>query len=534
MPRGSMDILSRLSLLTFLSFLTTAWSGKVLVFPVDGSHWVNMNLMIQGLHSRGHEVTVVRTATSWYVKETAPHYSSLTITIPEAICIEKEDFFVSFLVKMLAIKKEGGSPMAFLSFYWEMLGTLSIIHQQASMVGVQMLEDKALMQKLRDTKYDLVLIDPGLPVGVLVAHALGLPTVFNVRWITSGEGHFVVAPSPTSYVPTSGVALPDKMTFLQRLQNTFHYGLNTCIDKFVVCPVYDRLVEKYFGSGLSFYHMLQAADIWLMRVDFVFEFPRPTMPNIVYIGGFQCKPPSPLSAELEDFVQSSGDHGFILMSLGTLVKGLPKEITSKIAAAFAQLPQKIIWRHAGERPDNLGNNTLLLKWLPQSDLLGHPKIKAFVSHGGTNGIYESIYNGVPVVGVPLLFDQPENVLRLEIRGAAKVLDVTQITTESFRDTVQEVVNNPFYRDNMKRLSSLHRDQPMHPLDTALFWIEFVMRNKGAAHLRTESYKMPWYSYYSLDVAGLLIAVFSLVTYVFVSVVRLLCCRVMRKRKPKQE
>uniref|UniRef100_A0A3B3Z9N9 UDP-glucuronosyltransferase n=1 Tax=Periophthalmus magnuspinnatus TaxID=409849 RepID=A0A3B3Z9N9_9GOBI len=511
-----------------------SWSGKVLVFPVDGSHWVNMNLMIQGLHNRGHEVTVVRTDSSWYVKETAPHYTSLTIALPEAIAIEKEDFFVTFLMKMLAIKKAGSSPVAFLSFYWEMLGALSKIHQQASMVGVQMLENKTLMQKLRETKYDVVLIDPGLPVGVLVAHELGVPTVYNVRWITSGEGHFVVAPSPTSYVPTSGVALPDKMTFWQRLQNTLHYGLNTCIDKFVVAPVYDRLVEKYFGSDISFYHMLQGADIWLMRVDFVFEFPRPTMPNIVYIGGFQCKPSSPLPPELEDFVQSSGDHGFILMSLGTLVKALPKEITSKIAAAFAQLPQKVIWRHAGEKPDNLGNNTLLLKWLPQNDLLGHPKIKAFVAHGGTNGIYESIYHGVPIVGVPLLFDQPENVLRLEVRGAAKVLDVTHITTESFLGTVKEVVRNPFYRNNMKRLSSLHRDKPMHPLDTALFWIEFVMRHKGAAHLRTESYKMPWYSYYSVDVVSFLIAVVLLSMWIFFAVVRFLCCRIIRKRKPKQE
>lgn len=531
-----MDVVPGLSflLLACLSLLATVQSGKVLVFPVDGSHWVNMNQMIQGLHARGHEVTVVRTATSWYVKETAPHYTSLTITLPEAISIEKEDFFVTFLVRMLAIKKEGGSPMAFASFYWEMLTALSRIHQQASMVGVQMLENKTLMQKLRDTQYDVVLIDPGLPVGVLVAHELGLPTVFNVRWITSGEGHFVVAPSPTSYVPTSGVALPDKMTFLQRVQNTLHYGLNTCIDKFVVCPVYDRIVEKYFGPSVNFYHMLQGADIWLMRADFVFEFPRPTMPNIVYIGGFQCKPSSPLPPELEDFVQSSGDHGFILMSLGTLVKGLPKEITSKIAAAFAQLPQKVIWRHAGEKPDNLGNNTLLLKWLPQNDLLGHPKIKAFVSHGGTNGIYESIYHGVPIIGLPLLFDQPENVLRMEVRGAAIVLDVTHITTESFLDAVRKVVNDPFYRNNMKRLSSLHRDRPMHPLDTALFWIEFVMRHKGAAHLRTESYKMPWFSYYSMDVICFLTGVVLLLTLVFVKTVQFLCWTVFRRRKPKQE
>uniref|UniRef100_A0A672ZQ68 UDP-glucuronosyltransferase n=1 Tax=Sphaeramia orbicularis TaxID=375764 RepID=A0A672ZQ68_9TELE len=405
---------------------------------------------------------------------------------------------------------------------------------QASLVGVQMLENKTLMQSIRDMQFDVVLLDPGLPVGVLVAHELGLPTVFNVRWITSGEGHFVVAPSPTSYVPTSGVALPDKMTFGQRIQNTFHYVLNTCIDKFIVCPHYDKLVNRYFGSEVKFYHLLQGADIWLMRVDFVFEFPRPTMPNIVYIGGFQCKPSVPLSPELEEFVQSSGEHGFIVMSLGTLVKGLPKELTSEIAAAFAQIPQKVIWRHAGERPDNLGNNTLLVKWLPQNDLLGHKKIKAFVSHGGTNGIYESIYHGVPIIGIPLLFDQFENLLRMEVRGAAKVLDATKLTSENFLEAVQDVINNPSYRNSMKRLSDLHRDKPMHPLDSAIYWIEFVIRHKGAAHLRTESYKMPWYSYYSVDVVVFLLAVLLLFTAAVVASIRFLCFQLCRKRKPKQE
>ncbi|XP_041829389.1 UDP-glucuronosyltransferase 2C1-like [Melanotaenia boesemani] len=509
-------------------------AGKILVFPVDGSHWVNMNLLIQNLHTKGHEVTVVRTATSWYVKESAPHYRSITVTLPQAIDIEEQDFFVTFLIKMLEIKREGGSVMAFMKFYWEMLTTLSNIHQQASLLVVEIFENKTLLKSIRDTQFDVVLLDPGLPVGVLVAHELKLPTVFNVRWITSGEGHFVVAPSPTSYVPTSGYAATDRMTFWERTKNFLFYFLNTCIDKLIVCPHYDRLVDRYFGPDVKFYHMLQGADIWLMRVDFVFEFPRPTMPNIAYIGGFQCKPSNPLSSELEEFVQSSGEHGFILMSLGTLVKGLPMEITSEIAAAFAQLPQKVIWRHAGEPPSNLGNNTLLMKWLPQNDLLGHPKIKAFVAHGGTNGVYETIYHAVPVIGIPLLFDQFENVLRLEARGAARVVDAAKLSRHSFLEALQDVLNNPSYRDNMRRLSSLHRDQPMHPLDAAVYWIEFVMRHKGAAHLRTESYKMPWYSYYSVDVICFLLTVVLVITAALAGSIRFLCLRLFRRRKSKQE
>ncbi|XP_036385234.1 UDP-glucuronosyltransferase 2A3-like [Megalops cyprinoides] len=525
-----------LVLLVSVLLLTVPGShgGKILVFPVDGSHWVNMNLLIEGLHARGHNITVVRSASSWYVKEKSPHYTSITVHLPETINIERQDFFVSFLSRMLEIQRKGASVLAFISFYWEMLTSLSEIHRQASQLVVEMFENPQLMQSLQDTQFDLVLMDPGLPVGVLVAHQLQLPTVFNVRWITSGEGHFVVAPSPISYVPTSGCAVPSEMTFAQRIKNMFHYALNICIDTFVVSPHYNRLCARYFGPNTNFYHLLQSIDIWLMRVDFVFEFPRPTMPNIVYIGGFQCKPSKALPSELEEFVQSSGEHGVIIMSLGTLIKGLPIDITSGIAAAFAQLPQKVIWRHLGEQPQNLGNNTLLVQWMPQNDLLGHPKVKAFVAHGGTNGVYEAIYHGVPVVGLPLLFDQFENLLRLEVRGAAKVLDVTKLTSKIFLEALQDVLYKSSYHSNMQRLSRLHRDKPLQPLDSAYFWIEFVMRHKGASHLRTESYKMPWYAYHSLDVIGFLLLAVVVLMAIVVAIFHFLCCRVCRKKKPKQE
>lgn len=513
---------------------TPAAAGKILVFPVDGSHWVNMNLLIAGLHSRGHEITVVRSSTSWYVKEESPHYRSITVELPEKVDIEEEDFYVTFLKKMLEIQEEGASPLAFISFYSEMLPALSNMHRQSSQLVVEMFENPMMMRSLRNDYYDVMLLDPGLPAGVLVAHNLGLPTIFNVRWILSGEGHDVIAPTPISYVPVAGNAVSDKMTFSQRAKNMFHYFFKLCIDHFVVCPHYDQLLQRYFEPGPSFYELLQAADLWLMRVDFVFEFPRPTMPNVVYIGGFQCQRAEPLPSELEKFVQSSGDHGVVVMSLGTLIKGLPSDITSEIAAAFAQLPQKVIWRHPGERPKNLGNNTLIVKWMPQNDLLGHPKVKAFVSHCGTNGIYEAMYHGVPIVGVPLLFDQFENVLRLEVRGAAKWVDVTKLTSQNFLEAIQEVLHKRSYRENMQHLSALHQDKPMHPLDTALYWVEFVMRHRGAAHLRTSSYQMPWYEYHSLDVIGFLLMVILVLTVVTVVLVRYLCCALCRKGKVNPE
>lgn len=252
------------------------------------------------------------------------------------------------------------------------------------------------------------------------------------------------------------------------------------------------------------------------------------------MGGFQCKPPKPLPTDLEKFVQSSGDHGVVTMSLGTLVRELPQDIAEEIAAAFAQLPQKVVWKYVGQRPDNLGNNTLLVDWLPQNDLLGHPKTKVFITHGGTNSVQEAIYHGVPVVGLPLFFDQPENLSRIKSKGGAVIVNIATLDRHIFADALRAVINQPSYRDNMQMLSRLHRDQPMKPLDQAAFWIEYVIRHKGARHLQTHSYKMSWFVYNSVDVIAALLSVALLLIFICFSVLRLLWKTVRGKQKVKPE
>lgn len=171
--------------------------------------------------------------------------------------------------------------------------------------------------------------------------------------------------------------------------------------------------------------------------------------------------------------------------------------------------------------------------MPQKDLLGHPQIKVFVAHGGTNGVQEAIYHGVPVLGIPLFFDQYDNLLRLQERGAAKILQLGDINGRSFEQGLNEVLHQDSYRQNIQRLSRLHRDQPMTPMDQAIFWVEYVMRHKGAPHLRTEAYKMPWYSYYCVDVLLLLLTAATVVLLSVLAIFRFLCCRSRRKSKAKQ-
>uniref|UniRef100_A0A8C5FR93 UDP-glucuronosyltransferase n=1 Tax=Gadus morhua TaxID=8049 RepID=A0A8C5FR93_GADMO len=491
-----------------LLFTTPSDGGKVLVYPVDGSHWINMKIVIEELHTRGHSIDVIRASDSWYIREESPLYSSITIPVETPV----ENFFLIYLDNFM--KRERASAFTNLKLIWQFMSMISKAHSMNCDILGRILDDESLVQRLSDAQYDLVLTDPAFATGVVLAKYLKLPLVLNVRWITSGDGQFAIAPSPLSYIPVPGSGLTDKMSFTERTQNMLFHSLVVFQERFMVGPSYHAICDKYIEGGCDIISLIQEADIWLFRSDFVFDFPRPTMPNVVYIGGFQCKPAQPLPSGLEEFVQSAGEHGVIIMTLGTLVNALPDDIAEEIASVFAKMPQKVIWRNIGKRPSTLGNNTLIVDWMPQKDLLGHPQTKVFVAHGGTNGVQEAIYYGVPVLGIPLFFDQYDNLLRLQERGAGKILKLAEVNGRTFEQGLGEVLHQDSYRNNMQRLS------------------QYVMRHKGAPHLRTESYRMPWYSYYSIDVMMTLSAAVTIFLLSIVIMFRFLCCRGRRISKSK--
>lgn len=506
-------------------------AGKVLVYPIDGSHWLNMKILVEVLHSQGHQITVLRSSTSWYVSEFSPHYTSITIPQEQSQNIESQAFMNSFLKRSIEIRRSKGSLWAFLDFYRNLFNMIRENQEVVANQVISIFENKTLVKELKETGYDLCLTDPAFPGGVLLAHYLQLPMVFNVRWLFSGEAHFAIAPSPLSYIPELFSHYSDKMDFFQRINNIIRHSVLVYMYYYVSNPPYQAVCDRYFGPDVNVMSLIQGADLWLMRVDFTFEFPRPTMPNVVYIGGFQGKPSKPLPSDLEEFMQSSGEHGVVVMTLGTLLGDLGPEISEIIASAFANLPQKVVWRHIGERPITLGNNTMLVKWLPQNDILGHPKTKVFITHGGTNGLYEAIYHGVPVLGIPLIFDQYDNMVRMKTRGVVETIEVTTLDVESLTSALKNILDpEKPYKQNMLKLSQLHHDKPINPLDSGIFWIEYVMRHKGAAHLRTESYKLPWYAYHNLDVMAVFVAFgLLMITLVWVSCRCLIRCLIRTKK-----
>ncbi|XP_005333334.2 UDP-glucuronosyltransferase 2A3 isoform X1 [Ictidomys tridecemlineatus] len=489
-------------------FLQFCWAGcgfcgKVLVWPCDMSHWLNQKIILEELLQRGHEVTVLTSSQNFlvgYGNSSGLNFEVIFVSHDRESAEKNLEEFLHLAVNIMPSLSLWQSAKLFQNFFLQATEHFEDLCRKA-------VYNQSLMEKLRETKYDVMFIDPVIPCGELVAELLGIPFVNTIR-LSMGNtvekycGHL---PVPPSYVPAAMGGLIDRMTFLERVKNMmfiffFDFVLQQYDFKF-----WNQFYSEALGRPTTLCETMGKAEIWLIRTYWDFEFPRPYLPNFEFVGGLHCKPAKPLPKEMEDFVQSSGEDGVVAFSLGSMVKNLTEEKANLIASALAQIPQKVLWRYQGKKPATLGANTRIFDWLPQNDLLGHPKTKAFITHGGTNGIYEAIYHGIPMVGIPMFADQPDNIAHMRAKGAAVEVNFNTMTSADLLSALRTVINDPSYKENAMRLSRIHHDQPIKPLDRAVFWIEFVMRHKGAKHLRPASHDLTWFQYHSLDVIGFLLA-----------------------------
>jgi glucuronosyltransferase len=79
-----------------------------------------------------------------------------------------------------------------------------------------------------------------------------------------------------------------------------------------------------------------------------------------------------------------------------------------------------------------------------------------------------------------------------------------------------------FQKNIKQLSWIFRDRPQSPLDTAIFWTEYVIRHGGASHLRSAALDLAWYQYMLLDVSLTLAVTFVLITFVLFLIIKKFC------------
>jgi glucuronosyltransferase len=124
------------------------------------------------------------------------------------------------------------------------------------------------------------------------------------------------------------------------------------------------------------------------------------------------------------------DEGFIVFTLGSAipVSTMPDNLVTMFVKVFARIPQQVFWKweKSDSLMERLSDNVKILNWLPQQDLLGkmscryykkcvfftnetslvgHKNARLYISHGGLIGIQETVYHGVPILGIPFGNDQ---------------------------------------------------------------------------------------------------------------------------------
>lgn len=76
-----------------------------------------------------------------------------------------------------------------------------------------------------------------------------------------------------------------------------------------------------------------------------------------------------------------------------------------------------------------------------------------------------------------------------------------------------------YRQRAQRLSEIHKDQPGHPVNRTVYWINYILRHNGAQHLRAAVYSISLYQYFLLDVAFVVLVGAALLYYILARITK---------------
>ncbi|XP_065222654.1 UDP-glucosyltransferase 2-like [Planococcus citri] len=480
----------------------------------DGnSHWLVMQAVFNALANAGHQVTVI-TPNS---KSTA---NVSLIDISKSLPPRRNAFTFDF------IRPEYERPYLTLNVLPSLsLGQCDKAHRLP--------EVRRLLNGER--KFDVVISEVfGTDCDAVFAYLLKVPLISVVTsamlpWASYRVGN----PENPSYVPNILLPYAGPMSFDQRLINTFYNIYTYFVDIYSNYRV-TSMNRKHFGNEVpSAQKIFRNTSLVFVNSHFTVDQPRPFVPNVIEVGGIHLPPVKPLPKDWATFMDNSS-KGVIFFSLGSIIQAssLPNETITAFKEAFAELDLNVLWKFEDESLD-VPSNVIIRKWFPQRDLLAHPNMKLAIMHGGLMGVYEAVDVGLPVIGLPIFFDQRHNVANLVAKGSAIQLDLHRVTKENFLENIKKIIHDKSYKQRADKLSKKFHDRLVKPSDSVVYWTEYVINHEGAYHLRSAAAELPWYQYILLDVILFLFFTCFLVLFVMKKIIQTLvstCRRLITTNK----
>ncbi|CAH1402291.1 unnamed protein product [Nezara viridula] len=404
-------------------------------------------------------------------------------------------------------------------------------------------KSEGLKAFLNDTnsKFDMVITETFFCQEPFVAlgHKYGAIQV-SVQTITLFMALSRVTGNPhnPAYVPSIVCPSSHQMNFWERSKS----ALANLLD-YLISHITWLYLDYYMSSRLAPYpgfenlppmvDMFKNFSLVLLDNHMAITYPRPYLPNVVEIGGLTVKGGDKLDEEWEQYLNESVD-GVIYFSWGSHYKTenmRPHELTA-FMSAFGKLKQRVLMKVDEDTMPGKPDNVRLAKWVPQASILGHPNVRAFVSHGGLHGVLEGTYHGVPIIGTPLFADQTSNIKFCEEAGYCIYIDLSTVTEAVLLDAINKILTNSSYKENALRRSKIMKDRPLSVMDNAVYWVEYVLRHRGAPHLRSAAVELSWYQYLLLDVIVVWGAVFVVVVLLLRKSIKCICKA--RKSKSKKD
>lgn len=286
---------------------------------------------------------------------------------------------------------------------------------------------------------DVLLVDQLEPVGQSVAQYLEIPFIC----ISCGQIIHRQSDAPPFFTSWSY-----HNTWWARLRNAIAYRI---LDR--SCKPILHVINQYRHQWkLAPYSNIYASIAQLAHISqqpAAFDFPiKNVSAHLHYVGPLRNSPPQTTSFPFE---QLTGQP-LIYASLGS-IQNRKHEIFHCIAAACAPLDVQLVITHGGgmsaEAIQALPGSPLVVAYAPQLDVLA--KANLTITHGGLNTVLDSLSQGVPIVAIPITFEQPGNGARIRWTGSGEVTSLSQLTISKLRAMIQQVLTQDTYSKNARRI-----------------------------------------------------------------------------------
>ncbi|CAH0383478.1 unnamed protein product [Bemisia tabaci] len=514
-----------LMLLAFaLASILSCSAYNILVFlpTPNWSHYIQVEPIFLALARRGHNMTVV---SPYAPKEEAPHFQHILLTLDGHR------------------KKTPITPRQWVDWTVENKVFPIDFWKNRADANIPLMLESTVFQDLihNDNKFDLVFMEPffGQEAQIVLGHLLKAPVI-----VYSSFGHdpdilrYMGALNAVAYLEQWQLGYAGLTSLFERMENALAQYKIMLYNEYWYYPHHDDLLASYLPGPLPrITDMLRNISLFLLTGNLAVNGAKLYPPNVVEISGQHFKEPEPLDKDLNTIINNAKD-GVIYFSFGSILKAsaLREEAIDMYMSVFKELKQTILWKadSLNSSSYDIPKNVYTRDWFDQKSVLAHPNCVLFLTHGGVSSLMEAIHYAVPIVGMSFFGDQPSNLAHAEHYGYGLHVPFRDLTQDSLRSAIRAVLEDKRFKENISKASKVFNDKPMSSLDTAIYWIEYVIRHEGAHHLKPLTVQMPWYQLFLLDVIGVYSAMFIIFSYFIMKIIVSLLKKCILRTKSLKE